>query len=80
MNIQRMLITLTTLLLASTLSFAGSNCSPAKISGGYGYTTSGFVLVNGNFLPAAAAGRIHFDAQGNVSGTQTRVVAGNALA
>jgi len=82
MNRKIMLITLTIPLLTSTLSFAaGPSCSMAKVSGSYGYTTNGFVLApNGVFVPAAAAGRIDFDAQGNVSGTQTRVVAGSALA
>jgi hypothetical protein len=82
MNLKRMLIVLTVLLLSSFHSFAaGFTCSLAKVSGSYGYTTSGFVLApSGVFVPAAAAGRINFDAQGNVSGTQTRVVAGSALA
>jgi hypothetical protein len=82
METKGIVITLTILLLTSCYSFAGgSSCSLAKVSGNYGYTTSGFVLApSGVFVPAAAAGRIVFDAQGNVSGTQTRVVAGSALA
>jgi len=81
MNRKRVLTTLAILLLTSTFSFAaGPSCSMAIVSGSYGYTTTGFVLApNGVFLPAAAAGRIDFDAQGNVSGTQTRVVAGSPL-
>jgi hypothetical protein len=75
------LTTIMILALASCSSFAwGQNCSPARVSGSYGYTTSGFVVAPGGaFVPAAAAGRIDFDKQGNVSGTQTRVVAGSAL-
>lgn len=70
------------MLLTSSLGFAAEpSCSMNKVSGSYGYTTSGFVLAPGGvFVPAAAAGRIDFDAQGNVSGTQTRVVAGTPLA
>jgi len=82
MNRKSTLITLTILLLTASLSFAaGPSCSMAKVSGSYGYTTSGFVLApSGSFVPAAAAGRIHFNAERNVSGTQTRVVDGSALA
>jgi hypothetical protein len=82
MNTKSALITLTILLHTASLSFAGGpSCSMNKVSGSYGYTTSGFVLApNGVFVPAAAAGKINFDTQGNVSGTQTRVVAGSALA
>jgi hypothetical protein len=57
-----------------------SSCSQATVSGSYGYTTSGFVALGGGFVPAAAAGRIDFDSQGNVTGTQTRIVGGSALA
>ena len=55
-------------------------CSLANVAGSFGYTTSGFVATpTGVFVPAAAAGRIVFDRSGNVSGTQTRVVAGSSL-
>jgi hypothetical protein len=56
-----------------------AQCSKASAAGTYGYTTSGFVSVNGAFLPVVAVGRIVFDAYGNVNGTQTRVVAGSSL-
>ncbi len=55
-------------------------CSLAKVAGSYGYTTSGFVATpTGAFVPVAGAGRIVFDGHGNVSGSQTRVVAGSSL-
>ena len=55
-------------------------CSLANVAGSYGYTTSGFVAIApGTFVPAAAAGRITFDGNGHVTGTQTRVVAGSSL-
>lgn len=82
MNRKSALTTLMILVLTSCLSVAwGQNCSQTKVAGSYGYTTSGFVATpSGAFVPAAAAGRIVFDKQGNVTGTQTRVVAGSALA
>jgi hypothetical protein len=63
-----------------TLPAEAAQCSLAKVAGGYGYTASGFVATpTGAFVPVAAAGRITFDGYGNVSGTQTRVVAGSSL-
>ena len=45
-----------------------------------GATYSRYVAIApGTFLPAAAAGRITFDGNGHVNGTQTRVVAGSSL-
>ncbi|PYV70038.1 MAG: hypothetical protein DMG97_20360 [Acidobacteria bacterium] len=64
--------------MASTAAHA--SCSLANVAGSYGYTTSGFVAIApGTFAPAAAAGRITFDGNGHVHGTQTRVVAGSSL-
>jgi hypothetical protein len=64
----------------SLAATAHAACSVASVAGGYGYTTNGFVATpTGAFIPAAAAGRIVFDGQGGVKGTQTRVVAGSAL-
>ena len=70
--------------LASFISVAlpaeASQCSLANVAGSYGYTTSGFIAIGpATFVPAAAAGRITFDGNGHVSGTQTRVVAGSSL-
>jgi hypothetical protein len=77
------LATLTAIGLAWFMCMAlpaqASQCSLANVAGSYGYTTSGFVLFSGTFVPAAAAGRITFDGNGHVSGTQTRVVAGSSL-
>jgi len=68
------------LCVATTLPANAAQCSIANVAGSFGYTTSGFVATaTGTFVPAAAAGRIVFDHNGNVSGTQTRVVAGSSL-
>jgi hypothetical protein len=68
-------------LFATTeLPAQAKDCSLASVAGSYGYTTSGFVAApTGAFVPVAAGGKISFDGHGNVSGTQTRVVAGSAL-
>jgi hypothetical protein len=61
-------------------SAAQASCTLANVAGSYGYTTNGFVAIpTGAFVPAAAAGRITFDGNGHVNGTQTRVVAGSSL-
>ena len=66
--------------LAIALPAQATQCSLTNVAGSYGYTANGFVAIaSGSFLPAAAAGRITFDGNGHVSGTQTRVVAGASL-
>jgi len=68
------------LLMFVALPAQAAQCSLERVAGSYGYTTNGFVAASPTtFVPVAAAGRITFDGQGNVSGTQTRVVAGSAL-
>ena len=61
-------------------SAAHASCSLANVAGSYGYTTNGFIAIApSTFVPAAAAGRITFDGNGHVNGSQTRVVAGSSL-
>src|SRR5437667_7697215 len=67
------------LLVTIALPAQATQCSLANVAGSYGYTTSGLVAIGGTFVPAAAAGRITFDGNGHVNGTQTRVVAGSSL-
>jgi len=78
------LATLAAVGLASFIGMAlpaqASQCSLANVAGSYGYTANGFIATApGSFVPVAAAGRITFDGNGHVSGTQTRVVAGSSL-
>jgi hypothetical protein len=55
-------------------------CSLTTVAGSYGYTFSGFVSPAANlFVPAAAAGLLALDGHGNLTGTQTRVVASSPL-
>ena len=64
----------------TALPARAEHCSRGSVAGSYGYTTEGFVTApNGVILPAVAVGRITFDGNGTVGGTQTRVVAGSAL-
>lgn len=74
-----LVVTLALMSLLTLPAYAGQ-CSPANVAGSFGYAASGFVTTpSGTFVPAGAAGRITFDAHGNVAGTQTRVVGGSAL-
>jgi len=57
-----------------------AQCSLANVAGSYGYTANGFIAIApGSVVPVAAAGMITFDGTGHVTGTQTRVLAGNSL-
>ena len=49
-------------------------CSVAGVAGDYGFTTTGTIVGIG---PAAAVGRVTFEANGDITGSQTRSVAGN---
>jgi hypothetical protein len=66
--------------ICTALPAQASQCSLANVAGSYGYTANGFITVApGSFVPVAAEGRVTFDGNGHVSGTQTRVVAGGSL-
>jgi len=68
------------LCVATTLPANAAQCSIASVAGRYGYTTSGFIASSATtFVPVGAVGTITFDGHGNVSGSQTRVVAGSPL-
>jgi len=69
-----------TIFTLTTLPALAASCSQVGIAGDYGYSFSGFVATpTGTFVPVAGAGKITFDKHGNVSGTQTRSLAGSAL-
>ena len=68
------------LFVAAALPVHAAQCSLSSVAGSYGYTTSGFVTSSAaTFAPVAAVGTITFDGYGNVSGSQTRVLAGSPL-
>ena len=67
--------------VASIVGFASieanaSSCSLANTAGNWAYTYTGTIFAQNGPLPAAAVGHYHQDSAGNVSGIQTRSVAG----
>ena len=54
------------------------HCSTARTAGSWAYTYTGTIFSQGVPLPAAAVGRYYQDAAGNLSGRQTRTVAGQS--
>jgi hypothetical protein len=51
-------------------------CSPSRVSGNYGFTLTGVVILPTGPVPLAAVGRVALEAAGNVSGTESRSVGG----
>jgi hypothetical protein len=54
------------------------HCSTASTAGNWAYTYTGNIFTQNGPLPAASVGHFHQDATGNVSGSQTRTVAGDS--
>jgi hypothetical protein len=76
----RIIATLAFAVALAPAARALSQCGPGTVAGSYAYNFSGFISLSATqVLPASAAGRITFDGRGQVSGTQTRSVAGSAL-
>jgi len=61
---------------AAPVLLADERCSLGSIAGDWGYTITGTRLPLG---PAASVGIVHFDRQGNVSGTQTLSINGTIV-
>lgn len=53
------------------------SCSQAGVAGKWGYTYTGTILLPTGAIPTAAVGSFTLDAEGNISGTQTRNVGGS---
>jgi hypothetical protein len=51
-------------------------CTMSDVAGKWGYTYTGTIILPTGAIPAAAVGRFSLDAEGNISGTQTRNVGG----
>jgi hypothetical protein len=64
------------LLAALVPTAQASTCTPASVAGNWGYTYSGALLLPSGPVPAAAVGRFTADMNGNISGSQTRSIAG----
>jgi hypothetical protein len=55
-----------------------SHCSTAAAAGKWAYTYTGTIFTQNGPLPAASVGHFSADAAGNITGSQTRSVAGNS--
>ena len=54
----------------------GRSCSQASVAGRWGYTYTGAIILPTGPVQAAAVGSFALDADGNLSGSQTRSVGG----
>ena len=77
MNINKLVVALAALLLTAAPNvYAG--CSNALTAGNWAYTYTGTILTQNGPLSAASVGHFFQDSAGNLSGSQTRSVAGNS--
>jgi hypothetical protein len=60
------------------LQAEASHCSTAAAAGKWAYTYTGTIFTQNGPLPAASVGHFSEDAGGNITGSQTRSVAGNS--
>jgi hypothetical protein len=60
------------------LQAEASHCSTAAAAGKWAYTYTGTIFTQNGPLPAASVGHYSADAAGNITGSQTRSVAGNS--
>jgi hypothetical protein len=69
-------ITLSSMLVSLAPSARAARCSSPGVAGNYGFTLSGQVILSTGPVPIAAVGRAILDADGNVSGSESRGVGG----
>src|SRR5215831_9484632 len=79
-NVLRSLLVLGMVLTATLLPFQANaaQCSTASTAGNWAYTYSGTIFTANGPLPAASVGHFHQDLSGNITGSQTRSVAGQS--
>jgi len=83
MNLKMARTTFGVIVIATLFSLAPAaqadkqSCSQAGAAGNWGYTYTGSIVFPTGAIPAAAVGSFSLDAQGNISGIQTRSVAGS---
>ena len=79
-NALRSLLVLGVVLSATLLPSQANaaQCSTASTSGNWAYTYSGTIFTANGPLPAASVGHFHQDLSGNITGSQTRSVAGQS--
>jgi hypothetical protein len=72
------LVLVATVLALAPMHAHASPCSLANTAGNWAYTYTGTIFTPGGPLPAASVGHYHQDAAGNITGSQTRSVAGSS--
>ena len=79
-NLLRSLLVLGVVLAATLLPFQANaaQCSTASVAGNWAYTYTGTILTPNGPVPAASVGHFHQDLAGNITGSQTRSVAGQS--
>jgi len=79
-NLLRNLLVLGVVMTAILLPFQANaaQCSTASTAGNWAYTYSGTIFTASGPLPAASVGHFHQDFSGNITGSQTRSVAGQS--
>jgi len=79
-NLTHVGLVVTAICIASMLPLQAqaAQCSQATVAGNWAYTYTGTIFTQNGPLPAASVGHFHQDAAGNISGSQTRSVAGNS--
>jgi hypothetical protein len=65
-------ILLAVVALSAVPSAQAGQCSLAGVAGKWGYTYTGTIILPTGAVPVAAVGRFTLDADGDLSGTQTR--------
>ena len=68
----------TTCLVVTMFGVASGECSTAATAGKWAYTYTGTIFTPSGPLPVASVGHFSQDAAGNLTGTQTRSVAGSS--
>jgi hypothetical protein len=68
----------TFILALAPLQAEAGHCSNAGQAGRWAYTYTGTIFTQNGPLPAASVGRYNQDEAGNITGSQTRSVAGNS--
>lgn len=58
--------------LSTAPSVQAGQCSSAGVAGRWGYTYTGTIVLSTGGVPVAAVGQFTLDADGNLSGSQTR--------
>ena len=64
--------------LVAPLQAGAAQCSSATAAGKWAYTYTGTIFTANGPLPAASVGHFRQDAAGNLTGSQTRTVAGSS--